>query len=168
MSLQNIQIEFIDILLSEDKQAGINVLHPPQNMSIYQNNISSQLVNTLLNTYPLITRLLGSDFFRLVAKDYIKHYPSCSSNLHDYGQYLNDFLASYPPVKSLPYLTEVAFFEWLCHTLHFAADHSSFDIALLENVSPNQYPHLHFILHPASHVIKCYYPILRIIELCKE
>jgi hypothetical protein len=168
MLLQNLQTEFVDYLLSEDNSATCKELQPIANMPIYRNNVISNLVNTLLNTYPLITRLVGLDFFRIAAKDYIKRYPSCSSNLHEYGQYFNDFLAVYPPVKSLPYLTEVAFFEWTCHTLHFAASPSPFDNKLLATLSPDHYPHLHFVLHPASHVSKFHYPILRIIELCKE
>lgn len=165
MSLQNVQIEFVDILLSED--GNTDVLQPLSNMSVYRNNVTSSLINTLLNTYPLITRLVGENFFRIAAKDYIKRYPSRSSNLHDFGQYFSDFLAAYPPVKSLIYLAEVAHFEWICHTLHFAADHPAFDLHLLENISPDAYPCLLFILHPACQVIKFHYPILRIIELCK-
>jgi hypothetical protein len=166
MSLQHIQTEFADILLSEDESTDL--LQPLQNMSIYRNNVRSSLINTLLNTYPLMIKLVGQDFFRIAAKDYIKQYPSCSSNLHDYGQYFSDFLASYPPVKSLTYLAEVAHFEWICHTLDFAADHPPFDIQFLEKLSPDAYPRLHFVLHPASQVVHFHYPILRIIELCKE
>lgn len=166
MSLQNMQTEFVDILLSEDENNDL--LQPLQNIVIYRNNVIGNLINALFNTYPLITRLVGHDFFRLVAKDYSKHYPSCSGNLHDYGQYLSDFLASYPPLKSLTYLAEVAHFEWLCHVLQFAPDHLPLDSTFLEKLSPDQYPHLHFILHPACHVINFHYPILRIIELCQD
>lgn len=165
MSLQNELAEFAEIIFSEDEQTDI--LMPSQNMIIYRNNMTSNLVNTLLETYPMVARLVGEDFFRITAKVYIHRYPSRSGNLHDYGEYFSDFLAEYPPVKNLSYLAEVAEFEWSCHLLHFASDHAALDLKSLEKISPDQYHKLHFILHPASRIIKFHYPILRILDLCK-
>lgn len=165
MSLQNVQAEFTDIILSEDEQTDL--LTPSENMIIYRNNILSNLINALFDTYSMVARLVGEDFFRITAKEYIHLYPSRSGNLHDYGEYFSDFLSEYPPIKNLPYLAEVAEFEWLCHQIHLAADHSPLDIKSLEQVSPDQYHLLHFILHPASRIVKFHYPLLRIIDLCK-
>lgn len=166
MLLQNLQVELAELIFSGETQT--HVVTPTSNISIYQNNAQSNLIQTLLNTYPLITKLLGHDFFRIAAKEYIKHYPSRSGNLHDYGEYLSHFLAEFPPVKNLTYLAEVAEFEWLCHTLHFAADHPVFDIQLLEKIDSSAYSQLHFLLNPASCVKKFHYPLLRIIELCHQ
>lgn len=165
MSLQNAQAEFTDIIFSEDEQTSI--LMPSENMIIYRNNILSNLINALLDTYPMIARLVGEDFFRITTKEYIHLYPSRSGDLNNYGEYFGDFLSEYPPVKNLPYLAEVAEFEWLCHQLHVASDHAELNIKSLEEVPPDQYQMLHFILHPASRVMKFHYPILRIIDLCK-
>jgi hypothetical protein len=74
----------------------------------------------------------------------------------------------YEPAKELDYLSDVAKFEWAYHTLHFASEHAPFNLALLTNLSPEQYDDLHFILHPASRVLTFDYPILRIIDLCKN
>ncbi len=165
MLLQNIQTEFAEIMFSDNESTDL--CQPINNLSIYRHNVSANLINTLLAAYPLIVRLVGEPFFRSAAKAYIEDYPSRSANLHDYGEYFSDFLATYSPVKNLPYLTEVATFEWICHTLHFAADPVPFDIKILEMISPLQYEHLHFMLHPASHVMQFHYPLLRIIDLCK-
>jgi hypothetical protein len=184
MSIQNIQTEFAEALFSDDNNsssrgrpglnhAGVNstgrrdLFQPFHHLSIYRHNVTANLVNTLLAAYPLIVRLVGENCFRSAAKAYIEDYPSRSANLHDYGAYFSDYLATYPPVKNLPYLTEVATFEWICHTLHFAADPIPFDVKILEIVSPEQYEHLHFMLHPASYVMQFHYPMLRIIDLCK-
>lgn len=165
MSLQNVQAEFTEIIFSEDEHADI--VTPSHNMIIYRNNITSSLMRALLDTYTLIAKLVGDDFFQVAAKEYIHLYPSRSGNLHDYGEYLSDFLAEYPPVKNLPYLAEVAEFEWSCHLLHFAGDHPALDLKALEHIAADQYHQLHFVLHPASRIIKFHYPILRIIDLCK-
>lgn len=159
MSLQNIQAEFSEIIFSDDE-------HP--SMIIYRNNIFSTLVRTLLDIYPMIASLIGEDCFRSTAKEYIRSYPSRSGNLHDYGEYFSDFLIEYAPINHLFYLPEVATFEWYNHILQFANDHTPFNIQSLSQFSQNQYDDLHFVLHPASRLHQFNYPILRIVDLCKN
>lgn len=166
MLLQNVQDEFAEIMQAETMHSDLCI--PATNMTIYRQNRIANLVHTLLATYSNITKLVGENFFRITAKEYIRRYPSLSGNLHDYGEYFGDFLAHYAPVSHLPYLTEVAQFEWSCHLLHFASDANSLDIKSLESVSPDQFQQLHFHLHPASRLIRFHYPILRIVHLCKD
>lgn len=165
MSIQNLQAELAEAILDLDQNTDL--IAPNKNLSIYKNNIHATLIQTLKSIYPLIVKLVGSDFFLVAAKEYIKQYPSRSGNLHDYGEYFSDFVTHYDPVKNLIYLSEVAEFEWICHQLFFAADHASFDINELEKLSPEEYDHIRFILHPASQLKKFHFPILRIIELCQ-
>lgn len=166
MSLQNAQAEFAEIIFSDEAHAEL--CQPAENICIYRNNINSTLLNTLIHIYPMIEKLVGEDFFKTMANEYISRYPSRSSNLHEYGQYFGDFVAEYPPVENLYYLAEVAKLEWACHTLHFVADHAVFDIRLLEKLSPDHYDNLHFVLHPASQLFKFDFPVLRILDLCKN
>lgn len=164
MTLQNLQAEFIELLSSHDVTEAIS---PCANLSVYENNIHQTLIHFLQSIYPLIHTLVGDDFFRASAKVYLENYPSRSSNLLDYGEYFGYFLSEYEPALSLIYLPEVAKFEWICHELSFAPDHEAFDINTLENLKKDQYDQLHFLLHPASHVIHFHYPLLRIIDLCQ-
>lgn len=164
MSMQNLQAEFAEAIMSNEVRSDL--IRPAMNISIHQNNIFSSLLNTLKDIYPLITKLIGEDFFRVTAKEYINCYPSCSGNLHDYGEYFSDFLAEYQPLHDLIYLAEVAQFEWACHTVCFAAEHAPLSIEKLQQFNPDQYEQLHFTLHPASQLIKFHFPILRIIDLC--
>ncbi len=165
MTLQNLQVEFVELLLGDEDNA--EWLQPSSNLFIYRNNIFNTLLHTLRECYPLVEKLVGEGFFRTAARNYIVTYPSLSSNLHDYGQYFSDFLTEYPPVKTLVYLPEVAKFEWLCHSLTFAPNHAPLDIQLLSNLTPEQQQNLRFTLHPASYVAQFHYPILDIIELCQ-
>lgn len=165
MTLQNLQAEFVELLLGDEDKA--EWLHPSKNLFIYRNNIFNTLLSTLRECYPLVEKLVSESFFRTAARNYIATYPSLSSNLHDYGQYFSDFLTEYAPVKTLVYLPEVAKFEWLCHSLTFAPSHAPLDIQLLSNLTPEQQQNLRFILHPASYVTQFHYPILDIIELCQ-
>lgn len=164
MSLPNLQAELAEAILAQDHTMHIM---PARNIQIYRQSIESHLIQALKDTYPLITKLLGDDFFQITAKEYIKRYPSRSGNLHDFGEYFSDFIAEYPPVRNLIYLAEVAQFEWICHSIYFAADACLFDIHKLEHFSAESFGQLHFVLHPAAQLMKSHYPLLRIIDLCK-
>lgn len=166
MLLTNLQADFAEALWTQGPD--IEGLAPAQHMLIYRNNVISTLIQAMKNTYPLTVKLLGEDFFHMTAKEYIKQYPSRSGNLHDYGEYFSCFLSEYPPVRNLIYLAEVADFEWACHRIYFSADHPALTTQSLEKFSPEQYPHLRLTLHPASKLMKCHYPILHIIKLCKN
>jgi hypothetical protein len=166
MSLLNLQTEFAEGIFSD--VGPVDCMQPALNMTIYRNNIITTLVKTLTDIYPLIVKLVGADFFRTLVHEYISRYPSRTSNLHDYGQYFSDFLAECPLVKDLVYLPEMANVEWVCHTLHFAAEHAIFDFNLLKKLTLDHYDNLHFVLHPACQIIKFHCPILRIIDLCKN
>src|SRR3990167_10192357 len=106
------------------------------NLAIYRNNIFATLMHTLKATYPLTLVLLGKDFFAMAAREYIRQYPSRSGNLHDYGEYFGNFLATYQPVHELIYLAEVAEFEWAFHTIYHAPNHPPFAAHSLTSFQP--------------------------------
>jgi hypothetical protein len=165
MSLQNLQADFLDSIFTG---VSDNLVHPDENLRIYENNIHSNLVNALSDTYPLIRQLLGENFFAVAARDYIAQYPSRSPNLHEYGEYFSDFIDNFAPANDFVYLAEVADFEWACHEIYFSAEHAAFDIKQLNQFSPDEYENLHFILNPASKMMQFAYPILDIVDLCKN
>lgn len=165
MTLQNLQAEFAESLFTDEPHC--DGVRPQGNLLIYQNNLFSSITRALRNTYPLIVTLVGEDFFPLAAKAYCKQYPSRSNNLDDYGAYFGSFLAEFEPTRSLIYLPEVAEFEWACHEASFAAEHAPLAVDALQKVTPDLYEHLHFVLHSMIRVMKCDFPLLRIIDLCK-
>jgi hypothetical protein len=164
MSLPNVQAEFVEALLSKD--VATDLVEPSCNLEIYRNNILTNLIEALQNTYPLIQTLLGTDFFNKTAREYIRQYPSRSGNLHDYGEYFSNFLSEYQPVHHLIYLAEVAEFEWACHITYVAGDYPLFDVAVLQQYTEDQYNLLRFVLNPASALRKFHFPILQILDLC--
>lgn len=166
MSLQNLQVDLSEIILSSS--TDVDWLKPTQCLAIYRNNIYDNLSNTLKSIYVMVRLLVGDDYFQSLMNDYIKQYPSRSSNLHDYGEYFKCYLAEIPSLRTLCYLEEVAEFEWLMHTLYFAAEHDALNINHLAHITPHQYENLHFTLHPASYLKQFKYPILRIIDLCNN
>ena len=165
MTLLNSQLELIEAIFVE--HYPVELFSPIQHLRIYQHNIEANIINLLRDIYPLTVKLIGDDFFRQTAKEYMINYPSRSGNLHDYGEYFGLFLMGYQPLKDYPYISEVAQFEWNCHSIFFAADRPAANLQLLADIPSNQYHQLQFMLHPASCLMQYRYPLLSIIDLCK-
>lgn len=167
MMLANLQAELAESLLSEHHPAT-EVVAPTAHLAIYRNNIRKNFVAALSDIYPLLLKLLGKDYFTQVAKEYVQYYPCRSSNLHDYGEYLPEFIGQFPVLDNFPYLIDIARFEWICHILHFAADATAMALDKLEKIAPEHYEELYFTLHPATGLEKFDWPVLQIMELSDQ
>lgn len=166
MLLQNLQAEIADTIIYDTKQSL--AIKPSEHLEIHRQRRFAVLIRCLLGVYPLVKSLVGADFFQILTRSYIEHYPSRSGNLYEFGEYMSEFIAEFQPLKNMAYLIEVARFEWLCHTLLCApnASASSADLrVIIENTDANK---LSLCLHPAAQVRRFYYPILRIIEKCEQ
>ena len=131
-------------------------------LNIYRNNYSGSLHEALVGAYPVVEQIVGADFFRLLAKNYIEHHPSRSGNLHEYGALLPEFLITFPPAQSLAYLADVARLDWACHRAYYAADIAPFDVARLQVIPVERYAELIWLCHPACAVLNSAYPLLTI------
>ena len=131
-------------------------------LDIYRNNYRGNLQDTLAAAYPVIEQLVGQDFFRWMAREYIAQHPSRSGNLHLYGAQLADFLAAFVPAKGLVYLPDMAALEWASHCAYYAPDAATLDISALAQIAPRQYPGLILTLHPACHMLHSRYPVAAI------
>lgn len=131
-------------------------------IAIYSNNYHCNLQDTLVYAYPVVEQLVGNEFFRYMAKQFIKRYPSKSGNLHHYGEEMASFIAFFEPVQNLPYLSDIAALEWCCHCAYFAEDRPVLDISKLAELPEAHYADLVLLTHPALHVMHSRYPIAAI------
>lgn len=128
-------------------------------MEIYRNNYRGNLQNALQDVYPVIEKLVGRDFFRLLARLYIAQHPSRSGNLNHYGKEMTDFLAAFEPARQLVYLPDVARLEWACHCAYFAEGAKVLDLMALAQIPESRYGELILHIHPACHLVCSTYPI---------
>ena len=133
-----------------------------RHLQIYRNNTFTSLTGALQAVYPVVTRLVGEEFFRYTAHEYIRRYPSTSGNLHEFGQEFAGFIAGFPSVSALVYLPDVARLEWAYHQVFHAAEHASLALNALATVPQDKYAGLKFKPHPACRLLASDYPILRI------
>jgi hypothetical protein len=131
-------------------------------LQIYRNNLAESLIAALAAVYPVVTQLVGEDYFRQLARLHIARHPMRSGHLHPFGRELPALLREVPSAAELPYLADVAALEWAWHEVYHEADTLPLDPALLQEVPPKQQMNLGLQLAAAARLVSSPYPILRI------
>lgn len=135
---------------------------PAKRFGIYRNNVIVSLVDALADSYPVVQTLVGVDFFRAMAREFVYQSPPRSPVLAWYGDDFPGFVAAFPPVAELPYLTDVARLEWLRVESWHAADADALPeaelLALLADTE--RLPATRFTLHPALRVMQSVHPVV--------
>lgn len=137
-------------------------------IGIYSNNLFAGREKTLSEIYPAVLSLVGEKFFSACAREYIKNHPSHSGNLDDYGENFSAFLSEFPPAKQLAYLADVARFEWLYHECYFSEEQIFNKHKKMENLSPEKFATLKFILNPSAQFFNSQFSILKIWQMTKQ
>jgi len=113
---------------------------------IYHNNFIATHHKALQVIYPIIQKIIGEECFENLAEVYIPEYVSESYKLQDYGKNFSEFLKNFVPLQSLPYLSDMARFEWAIHEIYYEKES----------------------MPPETRFIESAYPVLSIWELCRE
>ncbi|CAE6798110.1 DNA-binding domain-containing protein [Nitrospira defluvii] len=92
-----------------------------RSVALYRRLIRNNFVQVLRITYPVLHRFVGDGYFGVLARGYIKKYPSTSGDLFLYGRHLPALLQHF---EAPPLLVELARLEWACHEVYQAADSS--------------------------------------------
>jgi hypothetical protein len=90
--------------------------------NVYRNNVTVSLINALAAAFPSTLRITGVDFFRAVARFYLRATPPRSPLLFDYGRDFPDFIERYEYAQSVPWLADVARIERAWLDAYHAAD----------------------------------------------
>lgn len=135
---------------------------PVKRFGVYRNNVIVSLVDALADSYPVVQALVGEDFFRAMAREFVYQSPPRSPVLAWYGADLPGFVAGFPPVAELPYLADVARLEWLRVESWHAADADALPEAELAALltDAERLPTVRFVLHPALRVLHSVHPVV--------
>lgn len=113
-------------LLSKDLK-----LTPAQQLSVYRGSICGSLTAALGEVYPVCRRLVGERFFAAMAGAFVRQGRSHSPDLNEYGEAFGDFLASFAPAATIPYLPDVARLEWAWHRAFYGPDCEALELDVL-------------------------------------
>jgi len=113
-------------------------LDPAGRLRIYRNHAFATLGAVLEDAFPVVCRLVDKRFFAYAAHKYLREHPPRSRYLVEYGADFADFLACFEPCKDLPYLADVARFEWALNTTATVRDASPLKRESFAGISPER------------------------------
>ncbi len=133
-------------------------------LGVYRNNVIGNLTRALRLSFPAVERLVGEDFFAAAAQRFIMVSPPHAADLNQYGDGFADFLASFEPAASVPYLPDAARLEWAVSRALHAPPAPALTAEAVSAVPPEQQADLRFGPHPTLSLLSLYYPARAIWE----
>jgi len=137
---------------------------PLKRFNVYRNNIYASLVSVLQGRFPVVSRLIGEEFFSATARAYITAHPPVSPVLMRYGVGLADFLDAFEPVADVPYLGDIARLEWAWSEAYHAADFEPVSAEDFQQVPPDRAEDLKLTLHPSVHIVRSNFRVVTILS----
>ena len=134
-------------------------LDPAARLRIYRNHVFATIGAVLEGTFPVVCRLVDKRFFAYAAHEYLREYPPNSRCLVDYGADFADFLAGFEPCIALPYLPDVARFEWALKMAATVREATPLPIDTLAAVPPERTACLAVRLQPSASYFTSRWPI---------
>lgn len=127
--------------------------------AVYRNNVFAKLTEALGDLYPVVKRLVGDGFFAYAANEFVHHHPPRTPVLVDYGDGFPDFLDSFKPAETVPYLSSVARYELARHQALNAADATPLTADALKGIKPERFGDLCLTLHPSCRLLRSAFPV---------
>lgn len=107
------QADFARSLLDPDRAVPPMIVARGNRFDIYRNNVLASLTSALASTFPVVEKMVGSEYFAALASAFIRETPPTSRILAEYGGVFPLFVETFPPLANFPYLADVARLEWL-------------------------------------------------------
>ncbi|MEZ6964234.1 MULTISPECIES: HvfC/BufC family peptide modification chaperone [Aeromonas] len=82
-------------------------------LQVYRNHFILSLGEVLTSSYPAVKAMVGEAFFAAAARGFVLAEPLEEGSVMHYGAGFADWLAALPTTAALPWLGELARFEWL-------------------------------------------------------
>jgi hypothetical protein len=131
---------------------------------VYRNNVVVGLVGALEHRFPVVRRLVGSEFFRGMARLFVELDPPRSPLLLRYGAGLPTFIETFPPAAALPYLADVARLEYARGEAYHAADAPPLPASVFAGLGEDAFVSTRVRLHPSATLLTSRFPVVSIWE----
>lgn len=128
---------------------------PDKRFAVYRNNVVVSLIDALADSFPVTQELVGEQFFRAMARQFVRVAPPRSPVLALYGNGFAEFIEAFPTADGVPYLADVARLEMLRVLAWYAADANVLTAEKIGRLlaDTEALPHARFALHPSLRVL---------------
>lgn len=124
--------------------------------AVYRNNVVVSLVDALADSFPVTQELVGEQFFRAMARQFVRAQPPRSPVLAFYGDGFAEFIEAFPAAAGVPYLADVARLEILRVLAFHAADADALTTEKIGRLlaATEALPAVRFTLHPSLRILR--------------
>lgn len=177
MSLNKTQKKFKDLMLRPithiesapmDDTFISNHIDAKDRLKVYHNNVVGSLSEALRSTFPLVENLVGEDFFKGMARAFIFEHPPKNSSIHAYGAGFDDFISTFEPAQSLPYLADVASLEIATNNAYYAQDDTVMPADALTKIAPEDLGDARLALRSSAYLVSSTYPLNALRSFCLD
>jgi hypothetical protein len=134
-------------------------LDPAARVGIYRRHAFATLGDALQSTFPVVCRLVDKRFFAYAAHEYLREHPPHSRCLVEYGADFADFLARFARCQQLPYLPDVARFEWALNIAARVRARAPLPAETLSAIPPEEAAYVALRLEPSLSYLASPWPI---------
>lgn len=127
--------------------------------AVYRNNVMVGLTKTLEKRFPVVTRLVGEDFFAGMARAYVRTELPRSPVMFEYGDSFADFISGYAPAAGVRYLADVARVEAAWTRAYHAEDAAALTVADLATIPADELGAARLTRHPAAELVRSAHPV---------
>lgn len=150
MSLKQLQTDFQNFIIHGKYKPMLpevvtDHLDVHTRLGIYFNGYRLRLLEVLSEDYPKVHHLLGEEGFDELFIEYLAQFAPTHFSVRFFGKYFAQFLAE----KNLPFLAEMATFEWAVSSTIDAKDGPIASITDLTAYPPDEWGYLTFTFHPS-------------------
>lgn len=131
-------------------------------LHVYRNNARALFEQALEQTYPVLRRRVGNDYFRQLAHQYRHEQPSRTGDLHEAGRHFAGFLAAQLADGPYAWLAELARLEWAVADAAVAADSAAVGVAALAGIAPEFLEHVRLQFVPSLRLVAATVPVLSV------
>ncbi|TVZ40833.1 putative DNA-binding protein [Alteromonadaceae bacterium 2753L.S.0a.02] len=166
--LEDLQADFMAMLQGSNCPInfGPSRISSQNSKAIYRRNYRENHIAALADTFELVAKWVGENYFRELAKRYLLAFPNSSGDLNRYGanfaEFLETALLAAPGGEQLSYLPDMAHLDWarLNALLNAGGIHPTLE--QLPDLHPEQQAHARLVLSPCCTLLQSRYPLYQL------
>jgi hypothetical protein len=135
---------------------------PRRRFAVHRNNMVAGLVKTLAARFPAVVKIVGAEFFNVMARAFVLAHPPRSPRLACYGDVFPNFIDAFAPVREVAYLADVARIEAARTRAYHAADAAPVGTDAFAKLAVEAASFMRLEFHPSVEIIRSPHPIVTI------
>lgn len=137
-------------------------------LDIYAEAYFARLLESMKSDFQITARILGDISFQKLVSDYIKEYPSQTTNIGEIGRSFSKFVSTYQALENAAFLESLIQMEWLLIESFYADDSSFIEPSNLTSLSDEDWESAEFRIAHSVQLLQSRWPLDQFWQLKDE